>query len=228
MAPVRDIVFLGASTAFKEISEVIRDLNRVEERYRVVALLDDNEALHGTSIDGVPVAGPLAAIDRYPDAGIVFGIGSFRTRMIRRRILEQLAQPEERYLTLVHPAAKVYPDASIGAGSIIHLGTVIANDARIDPWSIVTFNAVVGPHCHIGTCAMVTTAVVLLARVQVGSCAFIGALSCVAEGVRIGPGAMVGMGTHVYRDVRPGAYILGSPPRELSRDEVPPELLSGW
>lgn len=228
MPAPEDVVFLGASTAFREISEVIHDLNRVSERYRIVALLDDNESLHGSSIDGVPVAGPLAAVELYPDAKLVFGIGSFRTRMIRRQLQERLAQPPERFLTLVHPAAKVYPDAVVGAGSIIHLGSVIANGAQLGPCSIVTFNAVVGPYCKVGHSAMVTTAVVLLTGVEVGSCAFIGASSCVAEGVRIGPGAMVGMGTHVYRDVRPGAYILGSPPRELSRDEVPPELLSGW
>lgn len=228
MTALRDVVFVGASTSFAEISEVVHDCNTVDPRYRIVALLDDAGALHGTTIRGVPVVGGLDMAGAFPDALFVFGIGSFRTRMLRATLLQRLAVPEDRYLTLVHPGAKVYPDATIGAGCIVHFGAVVAGGAELEPFAITTFHAIVGPGVRVRRCAMVASAAVLLTDVDVGAGAFVGAAACVAERVRIGPGAMIGMGTHVYRDVHPGAYVLGSPPRELSREPVPDALLSAW
>lgn len=224
----RPLVFLGASTAFHEIVDVVRDINDVAPRWRVSAILDDNPASHGTALQGVPVTGPLASWRDHQDAEFVFAIGSFRTRLKRLALLRDIGLPADRCPPLVHPRAKVYPTATIAAGCIVHMNAIVTGDARLDEFVIVTFNAVVGPNVRLHRGAMLTTAAVLLTAVEVGACAFIGAASCVAEGVRIGPGAMVGMGSHVYRDVRPGAYVLGSPPRELRRDDVPAELLDGW
>jgi sugar O-acyltransferase (sialic acid O-acetyltransferase NeuD family) len=225
---LKPIVFLGASTAFHEIVEIVRDVNAATPRWRVQAVLDDDPAIHGTALQGIPVVGPLVAWREYADADFVFAIGSFRTRMRRLDLVRAIALDERRCPALIHPRAKVYPTARVGPGCIVHMQAVVANDADLGAFSIVTFNAVVGPRVRLHPGAMVTTAAVLLTGVKVGSCAFVGAASCVAEDVRIGPGAMVGMGSHVYRNVRPGAYVLGSPARELRRDAVPPSLLEGW
>jgi sugar O-acyltransferase (sialic acid O-acetyltransferase NeuD family) len=226
---VRDLVFLGASTAFAEISEVVHDLNRVEPRYRIVAALDDDAALHGgTLAGGVPVAGGLDRVGDFPDALLVFGIGSFRTRMVRWEILRRLGVPDERFATLVHPGAKVYPGARVGPGCVLHSGVVVGNDVAVEPFAIITFNTVVGPYSRIGRCAMVTSSAVVLTGVEIGPCAFIGAGSCLAEGVRIGPGAMVGMATTVHRSVGPGAFVLGNPARVLYSVKVPAGIMDGW
>jgi sugar O-acyltransferase (sialic acid O-acetyltransferase NeuD family) len=216
MRHFQPLVFLGASTAFAEISELIRDINRVEERYEVVALLDDNSQLHGQSFGGVPVVGALELVHNYPTAKFVFGIGSFRTRSVRLEIVKRLNLPEDRYVSLIHPNAKVYSSATVGAGSIIHSGVVIGNDVDVAPFAIVTFNSAIGPRCVIGRGAMVTTLVTVLSGAVIGPCAFIGAGSCIAEGITIGPGAMVGMASAVFRDVAPGTFVLGNPARVVT------------
>ncbi len=219
------LVFLGASTALSEIGPLIAAVNSSRQSpYRVVAVLDDDRELHGTVLDGVPVAGELARAADYTDAEFVFGIGSFRTRMVRQVILDLLGVPDERFATLVHPAAIIYPRVSIGHGSVVHAGVVIGNDAVLDPFTIVTFNSVIGPHAHIGRCAMITSMVTILSRVQIGASAFIGAGSCIAEDVKIGAGAMLGMATVAARDIEPGAYALGNPARTLYKVDVPERL----
>jgi sugar O-acyltransferase (sialic acid O-acetyltransferase NeuD family) len=220
------LVFLGASTALSEISPLVAAVG--DSRgvpHRLIAALDDNPALHGTTVDGIPVAGGLDRAADYPDAQFVFGIGSFKTRLLRQEILERVGLPDERFITLVHPRAIVYPRVRIGPGAIVHAGVVIGSDTVLEPFSIITFNSVIGPRCRIGRCAMVTSMVTVLTGAQIGAAAFIGAASCVAEGVRVGAGAMLGLATVASRDIDPGAYVLGNPARMLYRVDVPPAIL---
>ena len=224
----RPLLFLGASTAFLEIQEIINDINLAEARHRIVGLLDDDPQRHGTEIGGVQVLGPLEAAVDHPDAQFVFGIGSHPTRLLRHRIIERLGLPEERFVSLVHPAAKVYPSARIGPGCIVHSGVVLANDVVLDGFNVVTFGALLGPYVQLGRFSMVTSLAILLTRVTLGPAAFIGAGACLQDGVRIGPGALVGMASAVYRDVDPGAVVLGNPARVAYRVRVPPELLMSW
>jgi len=225
---VRPLLFLGASTAFLEIQEIIHDINRVETRHRIVGLLDDDPKLHGTEISGVPVLGPLTAAHDHPEAQLVFGIGSHGTRLIRHTVIDRLAIPEERFVSLVHPAAKVYPSARIGPGCIIHSGVVLGNDVLLDGFNVVTFGALLGPYVNLGRFSMVASLAIVLTRVTVGSAAFIGAGACLQDGIRIGPGALVGMASAVYRDVDAGAVVLGNPAKVAYRVRVPPELLASW
>jgi sugar O-acyltransferase (sialic acid O-acetyltransferase NeuD family) len=222
------LLFLGASTAFLEIHELIRDINAAENGYRIVGLLDDDPKRHGTAMGGVRVLGPLDAATEYPDAQLVFGIGSHRTRLLRRQITERLGIPEERFVSLVHPAAKVYPSVRIGPGCIVHSGVVLANDVVLDGFNVVTFGALVGPFGHLGRFSMVTSLAILLTRVTLGQASFIGAGACLQDGIRVGPGALVGMASAVYRDVDPGAVVLGNPAKVAYRVRVPSELLVGW
>jgi len=228
MGKLQPLVFLGASTAFSEISEIICDLNRIKERYKVIAILDDNPHLHGSLIQGVEVAGNLELVHQYPDAQIVFGIGSIHTRLTRLSILNHLNLPDERYVTLIHPNAKIYPGVTIGHGCVIHSGVVVCGGVTLDSFSIVTFNSVIGPRSKIDRGAMVTSMVTMLSGIHVGACAFIGAGSCISEHIRIGPGAMVGMASVIFRDVGPGAFVVGNPARTLYSVTVPPELMENW
>jgi sugar O-acyltransferase (sialic acid O-acetyltransferase NeuD family) len=220
----RPLLFLGASTAFFEIQEIIHDINRVEARHEIVGLLDDDPARHGEILDGVPVLGPLEMARSRPDVDLVFGIGSHATRLQRHSIIARLRLPDERFVSLIHPLAKVYPSAVVGPGSIVHSNTVLANDVRLDGFNVVTFGALLGPYTHLARFAMVTSLAVVLSRVELGPGSFVGASSCIQDGVRVGAGALIGMAAAVYRDVDEGAVVLGNPARTSYRVRVPSEL----
>ena len=100
-------VFLGAS-AFPELSELVRDINGIKKTYEIVGILDDNEALHETEVEGYPVMGPLSLAENMDGKSFVLGIGSYKTRIARFEIFKRLGLPKERYATLVHPFAKIY------------------------------------------------------------------------------------------------------------------------
>ena len=92
----------------------------------------------------------------------------------------------------------------------------------------VHWNSVVGADNRVGDGALLTSNVTTNSGVEIGPYGFVGSASAVAENVTIGPGAMIGMGSVVLRDVAPGVFQFGNPPRVLSREDVPQTILDDW
>lgn len=212
---MQDIVFLGASTGFLEIMELIEDINRAEPRYRVIALLDDNRELHGKRILGVEVKGGLELASAYQDAAFVFGIGSIETLRVRLNIIERLGIEEHRFVTLIHPSAKLYPSAKIGCGCILHYGCVVGIDSILEPFTIMAFHSIVGNYVRVGRGTLITSSVTILGHTQVGKSVFIGSGSCLAEKLSVGDGAVIGMGTVLAKNLKGGEFALGNPGRSI-------------
>jgi acetyltransferase-like isoleucine patch superfamily enzyme len=168
MSEVRNLVFLGASTAFYEVSEIINAINRKSKTYKIIAILDDNVETHGTTLGGVNVEGSLSISSKYKDAYFVFGIGSLKTRLIRQEILNRTNIEESRFVSIIHPTAVIDPSANIGNGCIIHPGVCIGNDAKIESFSIIAVNTAIGPYAHIGKFAMITSLVAILSNTKIG------------------------------------------------------------
>jgi sugar O-acyltransferase (sialic acid O-acetyltransferase NeuD family) len=221
------LVFFGA-TAFPEISQIVRDINRLRPTYQIAAILDDNPALAGSRVEGVPVAGPLDACRDYPDAQFIFGIGSDRLRMVRYEILRRLALSPERYATLVHPSATVYASARVGHGCLVFPGAVIACDSALGDFVQILTNSNIGSRNNVHEGALVASLVATTANVVLGHYCHVGAGSTIGPDRRIGAGAQVGLGSVVLRDVAPGTFVLGNPATPLRHETVPGDIMELW
>lgn len=224
MSKCEQLIFIGASGCFREIALIIDDINRGQKRYELIGLLDDAPSLQGQELDGVPVLGGLEEARNFPDCRFVFGIGSFRTRLERHVMLLKTGVSRERFETLIHPSAIVYPTARLAPGCIVYPRVTICHAAELREFTIVTFNAVVAPEVLVEEYAMITTNASVLARAHIGKAAFIGVNSVIGEGVRVGPGAVVVFGSTVFQNVAAGAFVQGNPARHLYTKQLPTEL----
>lgn len=226
---MKKLVIIGGSNAFWEIKELIADINAVAERYEIICVLDDNPALIGKKLDHLVVEGPLdkaASFDK--DVAFVFAIGSFRTRLIRKDILARLKIAEHRFETLVHPSAKIFSTAKIGNGCIIHYGSVVFNHSIVHSFSIVSANCVIGVSNVLGTGCLLGSNITTTTGVKIGSFAFVGSSVSIGEFVEVGPGAQIGMGSLLLKDITPGSFVLGNPPRLLDKVEVSENVIDEW
>jgi acetyltransferase EpsM len=219
-----EIVFLGASTAFFEISEIIRQINKIKPTYKIIAILDDNVELHGKIMNNVMVSGYLSEVDNYQNAQFIFGIGSMKTRLIRHKIFSKLNLTTDRFATIIHPSAVIDQSAKIGYGCIIHPGVCIGNDVTIHNFVVIAVNSAIGPYACIKDYAMITSLSVVLSNATVGKSSFVGSCSCITEGIEIGAGSMVGAGTIVSRNLDNGVFVLGNPMRQINKVEIDKEL----
>lgn len=224
---LKPLIFLGASPA-REIVELARDVNAAAPAYELVGVLDDDPKYRGTKVDGVPVLGKLDKVKSYPEASFVLCIGAHKSRLVRHAIVQRLKLPKNRYATLIHPSAKVYPSSRLGHGCLIHKGAIIFNDIVVEDLVSVLANTVIGARNLLCEGALITSLVVTTADVVIGSYSHIGAGSAIGEGVKIGPGAQVAMGSTVLADVPPGTFAFGNPVRFLDKVPVPKPLLARW
>lgn len=221
---MKKLIFLGGSNAFNEIMAIINEINKKSMKYEVLGILDDNTSLHGTHIEGIPVLGSLLDANKYSEVSFVFAIGSYKTRLIRPKIISKLNISEDRFETIIHPDSNIYPGAKIGNGCVIHAGTTICADAIVSDFSIITYDSVIAPKVFIKKYAIVTTKTVILTGAKIGYCAFIGVSSVIGEGVEIGDASVVIMGSVVFRGKGSRAVLQGNPAKMLYRDNLPSEV----
>ena len=208
-----ELVVVGAGGFGRETVEAVRALNTVGGRWRLAGYLDDEPALHGKVIDGVPVLGSAEELDNMPDVSVVVCTARSDNYVSRPRIVETLGLPPERYATIIHPSASVSTSSRVGPGTVLLAQTVltaavtVGSHVAIMPHVILTHDDVIGDF------ATVASGVCLGGNVHVGRCAYVGAGALVREHRSIGSYALVGMGAVVTRDIPPREVWAGVPAR---------------
>lgn len=201
------ILLLAASGLARETLESIRQTGD----HQVLGILDDNAALHGTSVNGVPVLGGLdLAVRRSEKLLICAGKGASRAAIDRR--LDLL---EERYATHVSVHAVLGSTVAVGAGSIILAGTVATSDVRIGRHVVLMPRVVLTHDDVLGDYATLAAGVTLAGTVHVGAEAYLGTNSTVRENLSIGRGAVLGMAAALITDLPAGQTWAGNPARPL-------------
>lgn len=222
MAP---LVLVGAGGFARETAEAVRAVNEAGHRFELLGFLDDDAGLAGAVIDGVPVLGAVDSLADLPDARVVVCTGHPGNYTSRRRIVERLGLPPDRYATLVHPAAVIPPSTRLGPGTVVLAGAVATTAVRVGSHVVVMPGVVFTHDDLIGDYATFGAGVRLAGRVVVGEGAYVGAGALVREDRTIGAWSLIGMGAVVTTDVPPGEVWTGVPARRRRRADVPPALL---
>ncbi len=225
---ITKLLFLGAGDGIGEIMNIVDACNEENEQFEVVGALDDNVELQNTNQCGIQVLGGLHRVVEYPEAKLVFAIGSEKTHMKRLDIVKKLGLSADRFQTLIHPKSNIFKTAEIGNGTIVHFGTTISQNVKINPLCLITVNVTIGSSVIIGSGVILSSQAFVGGYSKLGTGCFIGACSAIADGVEIGPGAKIGMASAVLKNVAAGVFALGNPARNLIPNQVPDTLKELW
>ncbi|XVV06272.1 NeuD/PglB/VioB family sugar acetyltransferase [Actinosynnema sp. CA-248983] len=208
----RPLLLVGGGGLAREVLAAVRLL---PEEWKPVGALDDDPARHGADLDGLPVVGGSEIVHDMPDAAVLVCIASARRPLGRMNVVRRLALSEDRYATVVHPAASVPEGASLGPGTVLLAGTVVTTPLRLGAHVVAMPHVLVTHDDEVADGATFAGRAALGGAVRVGESAYLGQGSCVREGVTIGAGAVVGMGSVVLTDVPAGEVWVGNPARRL-------------
>ncbi|MEV7891044.1 acetyltransferase [Streptomyces sp. NPDC002817] len=214
---MNELVIIGAGGFARETAQAVHDAGEL----KLLGHLDDNPALHGTEVDGVPVLGDCDLVRGLPEARVVICVGNPRDYAARARLVRRLGLPTDRYATVVHPTAVVSATSEVGPGSVLLAHCVLTAAVRVGaqvavmPHVILTHDDVVEDY------ATLTSGVRLGGGVRLERGAYVGSGALVREGTTVGAWSQIGMGSSVLGDVPPGEVWVGSPARRLRAAEAP-------
>jgi sugar O-acyltransferase (sialic acid O-acetyltransferase NeuD family) len=219
--PGTPLVLVGAGGFARESAQAVRDTQAADraagraERWRLLGHLDDDPALHGREVDGVPVLGGCDLLPELPAARVLVCVGSPRDYAVRARLVRRLDLPARRYATLVHPTAVVSDSSSVGPGSVLLAHCVLTAAVRVGAHVVVMPHAVLTHDDEVADFATIASGVRLGGGTRLGRGAYLGSGALVRESTTVGAWSLVGMGSAVLGDVPPGEVWVGSPARRL-------------
>jgi sugar O-acyltransferase (sialic acid O-acetyltransferase NeuD family) len=215
------VLILGAGGHGQVVADILLRMQDAGPGVVPVGYLDDNPALAGEQLLGLPVLGTVADLGDIPHDALVVAIGDNR---IRQRLFESLRAQGERFVIARHPSAVIAPDVPVGPGSMICAGVVVCPGSKVGADVLLNTSCTVDHHNQVGDHVHITPGVHLGGEVTVGEGAFLGIGTSVIPRRTIGPWASVGAGSVVTRDVPAGATAVGMPARVVRRadDELSP------
>ena len=211
----RPLLLIGAGGLAREVLAAVEAVNRAAAQWAVMGVLDDDPRRHGQRLDGVPVLGPTELVSQHEDAAVVLCTASSRNQASRKRIAERLALPDDRYATVVHPAASIAGGTLLGAGSVFLAFVAVTAPQEIGRHVVVMPHVTITHDDRIDGYVTFASRVALSGGVSVGETAYLGSGALVREGLSIGAGALIGMGAVVLDHVPPSEVWVGTPARRL-------------
>ena len=214
--PVPLAVF-GAGLGASQVMDVVRFL----PEFRLVALVDDNEALWGSRVSGYPVYGVewlRRAVERGEVRAVAVSLHSEHRRKVVRRLRE--ACPSLAFPPLVHPRAYLGEGVVVEEGVLVEAGAVVGNGTVLREGVIVDVGAVVSHHCDIGAFTHLAPGCTLSGAVQVKEHAVIMAGAVVANTATVGRNVVVTPGSVVASDAVPDDVVVhGNPARVIGKSK---------
>ncbi|PRZ42499.1 sugar O-acyltransferase (sialic acid O-acetyltransferase NeuD family) [Antricoccus suffuscus] len=210
---IERLFLVAASGLAREVLSAIR----ASDTHKVIGFLDDNPELRGTSIDGVPVVGPITDAADHPEAKFLLCAGSGIVRRSIAHNLSALGIHRDRYATVVHPSAIIPSDCTVGAGTILLAHVVMTTAVSVGEHVVAMPNATLTHDNVIEDFATLCAGVTLGGSVRVNEAAYLGMNTSVRQGLCVGAEAVVGMGSVVLGDVVDGLTVAGNPARPLRR-----------
>lgn len=208
----KKIVIWGASGH----AMVVADIIRLQGEYEIFGFLDNiNPTRHNTEFCGATILGGGEQLDAIRKKGVKHIVFGFADNVARNRLAREVLEMELSLATIIHPAAVVSKDASMGAGSVVCAGAVIGPGAKIGENVIVNTHTGVEHECIIGKGVHLGPGVNLGGKVNIAEAAWIGIGAVIKDRVSIGAGSIIGAGSVVLEDIPEGVLAYGVPAKVI-------------
>jgi acetyltransferase EpsM len=197
---------------------IVADAAKVSTRaFDVIGFLNDREP-RGSSFSGIPVLGGFETWSDCPaEVHFISAFPKAKETFARFARLVSLGIPDDRWATVIHPAAQVAQDARLGPGSFVGAAAVVEPGVVGGKHVCARGGSYVSHDVRLGDYTFVGPNATILGRCTIGEGAHVAANVVYREETAIGKYAVLGLGAVSLADVPDFAIIAGNPARVISR-----------
>lgn len=177
-----DIVIIGAGGIGREAAWIIEEINKVENKLRLIGFVDDNRSMWGQNLNGYEVLGGLNTLYSLKNKPQV--IVAIANCKVKKAIVENL-QGNFEFVTLIHPSVNVSSYVKIGQGTLIYPGVILTVNTTIGNHVLISGNCGIGHDTEIGDYSSVLWGCNFSGYDTLGEECFIGIGTSIAQGISI-------------------------------------------
>lgn len=209
---MKDIVIIGAGGFGREVAWLIDDINASSKQWNLLGYIDDNEAIHGEIINGIPVLGGLKWLEDNSYVHYVCAIGN---ALAKKKVVERCTCINMKAATLVHPTVLKSRYVSIGEGSIICAHNILTVNIQIGVHVIINLDCTIGHDAVINDYCTIYPSVNVSGNTLIGSFSEIGTGTQIIQGINIGSNTIIGAGAVVVKDLPCNCTAVGAPAKPI-------------
>ena len=200
------LLIIGASGHGRVVADVARHVGRWE----TIAYLDDDVTKCNQSL---VIVGRVSDSSNFiSDSDFLVAIGD---NAVREKIQKQLLAKGASMATLIHPYAIIGSDVSIGAGTVVMMGTVVNSGTNIGDGCIINTSSSIDHDNTIGDYVHISPGVRTAGNVSVGRGTWVGIGSVISNNVSITTDCVLGAGSVVVKDIQLRGTYVGVPVRRI-------------
>jgi len=215
----RTIAIYGAGGMGREVAWLVQSCNEKQEIYRVACFIDDNEAMHGAELNGIPVMGLGELARTFPGAAVVGATGNPKTRRIT---MEKASAAGFGFETIIHPRVEMSRWIEIGMGTVICAGSILTTNIILGQQVQINLDCTICHDVVMGDYTTLAPGVHVSGWVHFGRDVYVGTGAVFINGtsekpLRIGDGAVIGAGACVTKSVADCCTVVGVPAKPITR-----------
>jgi len=203
-----EIIILGSTGGCLDLVDLIIDINKESQKYKIVGFLDDKHP--GEEVVGYKVLGGFEDWVKFKNVKYVTAIGSETNYYKRDEIINSI--PEMLYETLIHPTAIISKHCIISNyGVIIHAHVKIGTNAVINKFALILNSSIINHDCKISEFTIINSGCNLSGGVEIHEKCYIGASCIILNNKIIGANSLVGAGSLITKNVDENDLVYGFP-----------------
>jgi len=216
---VQQIALYGAGGFAREVAWLAQSCNEPVETYQVVCFIDDNMATHGRTLNDIPITGLVEARERFPQAQVVGGVGTPKTRQL---LMEKASAAGFEFGTIIHPRVERSRWIEIGTGAVICAGNILTTNIVLGRHVQINLDCTIGHDVVMGDYTTLAPGVHVSGCVRFGQRVYVGTGAVIINGtqdnpIMIGDDVVIGAAACVTKSVPAGLTVVGVPAKPLQR-----------